>query len=59
LFTSPWRGETRFANVYIRGNGGWESRQFRVNLSYLFGNNKMKSARNRNTGIEDENKRTE
>lgn len=59
LFTSPWRGETRFANVYIRGNGGWESRQFRVNLSYLFGNNKMKSARNRNTGIEDENKRIE
>ncbi len=59
FFTSPWCGETRFADVFICGNGGWESRQFRVNLSYNFGNSNVKVARNRKTGIEDENKRIE
>lgn len=59
FFTSPWQGDTRFGNVFIRGNGGWESRQFRVNLSYNFGSKEVKSARKRNTGIDDENKRIE
>jgi iron complex outermembrane recepter protein len=56
LFTSPWSGETRFGDLYISGNGGWESRQFRVNLSYNFGNSNVKSTQKK-TGIDDENKR--
>ena len=37
FFTSPWRGDTQFGDVLIQGNGGWESRQIRVNLNYTFG----------------------
>jgi hypothetical protein len=54
FFTSPWRGTTQFGGVKITGSGGWESRQFRLNLSYNFGNKQVKSARQRKTGLEDE-----
>ena len=54
FFTSYWRGDMQFGDLKIRGKGGWESRQIRLNLSYNFGNNQVKSARNRNTGLEDE-----
>ncbi|AFM03753.1 outer membrane receptor protein [Bernardetia litoralis DSM 6794] len=57
FFTSPWRGDTQFGDVLIQGSGGWESRQVKINLSYNFGNNKVKSARKRKTGAEDENNR--
>lgn len=57
FFTSPWRGDTQFADVVINGNGGWESRQIRVNLSYNFGNKQVKSARRRKTGAEEESNR--
>ncbi|MEM9885259.1 MAG: outer membrane beta-barrel family protein, partial [Bacteroidota bacterium] len=57
LFTSPWRGEMRFGDLFIEGTGGWESRQVRLNLSYAFGNNEVKKARRRNTGLEEENGR--
>lgn len=57
LFTSPWAGDTRFGNVTILGNGGNDSRQFRVNLTYNFGRNEIKKARSRNTGIEAEKER--
>jgi iron complex outermembrane recepter protein len=56
FFTSPWRGDTEFGDLAIRGNGGFESRQFRVNLSYNFGNSNVK-ANQRKSGVEDENKR--
>lgn len=57
LFTSPWAGDTRFGEVSILGNGGNDSRQFRVNLTYNFGRNEIRKARNRKTGIEDEKNR--
>ncbi|WP_338769085.1 TonB-dependent receptor [Bernardetia sp. ABR2-2B] len=57
FFSSPWRGDTQFGDVLIQGNGGWESRQIRVNLSYKFGNKQVKSARRRKTGAEDESNR--
>lgn len=56
FFTSPWRGDFQFGNLAIRGSGGFESRQFRVNLSYNFGNSNVKATQ-RNTGAEEENKR--
>lgn len=43
----------------VRANGSWESRQFRINLSYRFGSNQVKAARQRQTSIEEENKRTQ
>ncbi|WP_338759342.1 outer membrane beta-barrel family protein [Bernardetia sp. ABR2-2B] len=57
LFTSPWRGMTEFDNVVIDGNGGWESRQFRINLSYNFGSKQVKSARKRKTAADEESGR--
>lgn len=54
LFTSPWRGDTRFGDLSIRGDGGSDSRQFRINLTYNFGRNEIRKARKRDTGIEDE-----
>lgn len=57
LFTSPWAGDTRFGDVTILGNGGSDSRQLRLNLTYNFGSNEVKKARKRKTGIEDEKAR--
>jgi iron complex outermembrane recepter protein len=57
LFTSPWSGVTQFGGVRINGNGGWESRQVRLNLSYNFGNRQVKNARQRAIGMEEESKR--
>ena len=56
LYTSPWSGTTQFGDLYIAGNGGYESRQFKVNISYNFGNSEAKAAK-RNSSIEEENKR--
>lgn len=58
LFGSQrWGGESTFGALYIRGGGRWESQQIRVNFSYLFGNQQVKSARKRSTGLEDEKSR--
>lgn len=56
FFTSPWSGKTQFGDLYITGKGGYESRQFRINISYNFGNSEAKTAK-RNSSIEDENRR--
>lgn len=56
FFTSPWRGDFQFGDLAIRGNGGFESRQFRLTLSYNFGNSNVKATQ-RKTGVEDENGR--
>ncbi|MEO6347186.1 MAG: outer membrane beta-barrel family protein, partial [Aquaticitalea sp.] len=57
LYTSPWRGTTQFGELRIDGNGGNDSRQVQFNLTYNFGRNDIKKARNRDTGIEDEKNR--
>lgn len=57
LYTSPWHGRTKYATVSIDGNGGNDSRQVRFNLSYNFGNDKVKKSRQRETGLEDEKNR--
>ena len=57
FFTSPWRGSTQFGGIKIIGTGGWESRQVRLNFSYNFGSKQVKTARQRNTGLEDEKNR--
>ena len=57
FFTSFWRADMRFGDLYINGSGGWESRRLRVNISYTFGNNEVKKSRKRNTGLKEESNR--
>jgi iron complex outermembrane receptor protein len=57
--TMSWAGTSNVTGQILQVNGGWESRQFRLNLNYRFGNNQVKAARQRKTGLEDENKRTQ
>lgn len=54
---SPWRINSNFSGLIINGNGTWESRTVRLNLTYQFGSSQIKSARQRQTGLEDEKKR--
>jgi iron complex outermembrane receptor protein len=55
--TLKWSSTSDFAGQSIRANGGFESRQFKLNFTYRFGNNQVKAARQRKTGTEEENKR--
>ena len=55
--TMKWGGESNFSGVESKANGQWESRQFKVNLTYRFGSNQVKAARQRATGLDDESKR--
>lgn len=54
--TQVFTGDSDFGDLMIRVNGGWDSRRFRANFSYLLGNNQVKSRR-RNTGLEAESNR--
>ncbi len=54
--TNHWSGSTNIGDLRMVANGGWESRQIRLNFSYSIGNQKSKS-KNRKTGLEDETKR--
>ena len=54
LYTQPWEGETEFADVRINGTGGSDSRQFRINVSWRFGDAEVKELRKRKTGLENE-----
>jgi hypothetical protein len=55
--TMRWGGTSNFAGQYLYSNGGFESRQFKVNFTYRFGNTQVKAARQRKTGLEDESQR--
>lgn len=54
LFSQYWKSKTNFGGVYIDGEGKGESRTFRLNFTYRFGNNNVKAARERKTGLETE-----
>jgi hypothetical protein len=55
--TLHWTATSNFAGQYIRTTGGYESRLLKLYFIYRFGNSQVKSARRRQTGVEDENKR--
>lgn len=55
--TMKWAGTSDFAGQYIRNEGSWDSRQFKLNVTYRFGNTQMKAARQRKTGAEEEGSR--
>jgi hypothetical protein len=59
LKTMRWKGVSDFAGQVMIASGRWESRQFKLNFSYRFGNAQVKAARQRKNAIEEENKRTQ
>lgn len=54
FFSSFWRADMTFGELFIDGSGGWESRNVRFNLNYSFGSKEIKSNRKRKTGLESE-----
>jgi hypothetical protein len=54
-----WRATTDFAGQNVAAAGKYDSRQFKLNFTYRFGNQKLKAARQYKTGLEEESKRTQ
>ena len=54
--TNTWQGVTQFGPLYMNMRGGFDSRRFRVNFSYLLGNSKVKSVK-RKAGLDEEQSR--
>jgi len=57
--TMRFKGTVDFAGQQTTASGHWESRQFKLNFNYRFGNSQVKAARQRKAAIEEENKRTQ
>jgi iron complex outermembrane recepter protein len=57
--TLKWKGESNFAGQRTIASGTFESRQFKINLTYRFGSNTVKAAKQRKDAAEEEKKRTE
>lgn len=55
--TAPWSAHSNFGGLMLNAHGGWESQTFRINFTYRFGSNQIKSARQRETGLDSESKR--
>ena len=55
--TNKWSSESIFGALYMTAGGHWDSRRLRVNMTYRFGNDNVKGARKRSTGLEDEKNR--
>lgn len=53
FFQSRYRSILQYNNVNTRWNNEYESRRFTLGLTYNFGNTKLKTARNRQTGSRD------
>ena len=52
-------GRSEFAGQLTIPSGSFDSRQIRAALTYRFGNNQVKAARQRKDAAEDEKKRTQ
>lgn len=57
--TLKWSGTSNFAGQFLRASGNFESRQFKLNLTYRFGSSQIKAARLRKQASEEESKRTQ
>ena len=55
--TIKFSGVSNFAGQYLHVAGGSDSRQFKLNFTYRFGSNQVKAARQRKTGLDEENNR--
>ena len=54
FWTQKFRGNFIFNDIDVQIVNRWESRTARVTFTYRFGNNKVTSARQRQTGLDDE-----
>jgi iron complex outermembrane recepter protein len=57
FWSSRWRGISDYAGLRLDANGGNESRQLRLTVSYRFGSNSVQASRERSTGLSDEENR--
>ncbi len=57
MHTARWRGVIDQAGLYANISNRWEAQTFRVNFTYRFGSNQIKSARQRKTGQDTESGR--
>jgi len=57
--TLHFTGTQEFAGQTTKVQARWESQLLKFNFVYRFGSSQVKAARNRNTGLEEENKRTQ
>lgn len=57
FLTRQWEGSSDFGAQSVVAMGGWESRQVRLNFNYTLGNQKVKKAKDRKTGIDEEKRR--
>jgi iron complex outermembrane receptor protein len=57
FWTIKWKGTSNFAGQYLVASGNYESRQFKLNMTWRFGSNTVKAARQRQTAAEEESKR--
>jgi iron complex outermembrane recepter protein len=55
--TIKWKGTSDFTGQKTIASGDFDSRVFKLNFTYRFGNNNVKTSRQRKTGLEDESKR--
>lgn len=54
-----FKGSIDFAGQHTDVLANWESRQFKLNFNYRFGNSQVKASRQRKEAIEEENKRSQ
>ena len=59
FYNMTYDAYSNFAGQYMKIFRGFEPHLFRANLTYRFGSNQVKAARQRKTGLEDENKRAQ
>lgn len=59
FFSMKFKGESDFAGQKTIASGSFESRQFKTALTWRFGSNTVKNARQRKDASEDEKKRTQ
>ena len=57
--TMKWSGTSNFSGQTSTAAGRWESRQFKLNFNYRFGNTQVKASRQRKDAVEEERKRTQ
>ncbi len=57
--TLRYSGTSDFAGQRSVSANSFETRQFKLGISYRFGNNQVKASRQRITGVEEENKRVQ
>jgi iron complex outermembrane recepter protein len=55
--TAGWKAYTELGSLFMDAQGTWEGQRISVNFTYRFGNKNVKGARERKTGLDDEQKR--